>query len=512
MVRLLVPEGEYLDPQRYLASDLTRTGEGQLPSLLKPPAAIATQSDLIAAPWRGCVGAAVVTGSLALVGRSRPGVFLKSAAFISAVDLTWTASGIYGRHELNRGVFNMENIQPKPGKLWEQTKHWTSEDMALVGGALGIFMALNPRALPGAYGFSRFFGAAMVGSALNVKVSQSLLLRSPTLLQLFDQTVTTARQKEYEKLQNDERAKASLSRIGKLALWYHSSSLMGVLRSPLQIGGMGGMSGGPIQVGHGGSSGPGGGSLAALKAEMERETVIQIQFKENELEGPDVENGYRAYKDDLKSRDASKVQDWLEQVQALKKQVGAELQYVWPHLAQREDEFYQYVQEDREKDIIRRELQLLNNMASDLVVRYAALEYHEHDAQKQLQQIAQAGSMGTELDSVFQDVTKSYKTPQHPAEDIQMSYHGPRTVTERIRTTWSRQKELLRHLDHSITRVRAFEPEEGTHVAEHVKRLVQDAEMMSRNIEATERLLQWFEEQVRQADEVGKGDARRDGV
>lgn len=120
--------------------------------------------------------------------------------------------------------------------------------------------------------------------------------------------------------------------------------------------------------------------------------------------------------------------------------------------------------------------------------------------------------MGTELDVVFQDVTKSYKTPQHPAEDIQMSYHGPRTVTERIRTTWSRQKELLRHLDHSITRVRAFEPEEGTHVAEHVKRLVQDAEMMSRNIEATERLLQWFEEQVRQADEVGKGDARRDGV
>jgi ribosomal protein L17 len=93
-----------------------------------------------------------------------------------------------------------------------------------------------------------------------------------------------------------------------------------------------------------------------------------------------------------------------------------------------------------------------------------------------------------------------------------MSYHGPKTVTERIRTTWSRQKELLHHLDHGITRARAVEPEEGTHVAEHVKRLVQDAEMMSRNIEATERLLQWFEEQVRQADEVGKDDARRDGA
>ena len=114
----------------------------------------------------------------------------------------------------SRYWFKMENIQPKPGKLWEQTKHWTAEDVALVGGALGIFMALNPRALPGAYGFSRFFGAAMVGSALHVKFYQSLGFRnSQTLLQLFDQTVTTARQKEYEKLQNDERAKASLSRI-----------------------------------------------------------------------------------------------------------------------------------------------------------------------------------------------------------------------------------------------------------------------------------------------------------
>jgi hypothetical protein len=407
----------------------------------------------------------------------------------------------------------MENIQPTPGKLWERTKHWTSEDATLAGGVLGMFMALNPRALPGVYGFSRFFGAATVGCALGFKVGQAFLVRMPPpLLQLFDQTVIAAQQKEYQKLQNDDRAKASLSRIGKLALWYHSSSLMGILRSPLQVGGvggMGGMSGGPTQAGHKGSSGPGGGSLAALKAELDRETLVQIEFKEDELAGPDVENGFRAYKDDLKSRDASKVQEWLEQVQNLKKKTGAELQYVWPHLAQREHEFYQHVQEDREKDIFRRELQLLNNMASDLVTRYAILEYHEHDAQKQLQQIIQADPNGAGLDVISRDITTSYETSQHSAGDAQMNYDGPTTVTERIRTTWSRQKELLRHLEHSVSQADAMQPEKGTHMAEAAKRLQQDAEQIRKNIEATERLLRWFEERVREAEEAVKNDSRQ---
>jgi len=137
MVRLLVPEGE---------SQHAITG--------RPPGAIATQRDLIASPWRSSIAAAAVTGGFALVGRSRPGVFLKSAALIGAVDLTCTASGIYGRHELHRGVFKMEGIQPKPGKLWERTKHWTWEDATLGGGVVGAFLALNPRALPGVYGFA----------------------------------------------------------------------------------------------------------------------------------------------------------------------------------------------------------------------------------------------------------------------------------------------------------------------------------------------------------------------
>jgi hypothetical protein len=337
---------------------------------------------------------------------------------------------------------------------------------------------------------------------------------SAPLVQLLDQAMTGTRQKEYQRLQNDDKAKASLSRVGKLALWYHTSSVMRILRSPLQvggIGGMGGMSGGP-QVGHGGSPRPGSDSLAALKAEIGRQTLVQIEFKEGELAGPDVEDGYRAYKDNLKSRDANTIHDWLEKVQDLKKKTDAELQYVWPHLAQREHEFYQHVEEDREKDIFRRELQLLNNIVCDLVTRHAILGYHEHDAQKQLQQIVQADTNSAGLDVVSQDITSSYKTPQHPIEDVQTDFHGPTYVTELIRKNWSRQRELLSHMESTISRGSAMQPEEGTHVAVHVQHLQQEAEHVRKNIEATERLLRWFEERVREADEVVKDDGRQTGA
>ncbi|KAI4957804.1 hypothetical protein J4E86_004943 [Alternaria arbusti] len=494
MVRLLVPEGE---------SQHAITG--------RPPGAIATQRDLIASPWRSSIAAAAVTGGFALVGRSRPGVFLKSAALIGAVDLTFTASGIYGRHELHRGVFKMEGIQPKPGKLWERTKHWTWEDATLGGGVVGAFLALNPRALPGVYGFARFFGAATVGCALGYKAGQFYIVRlPPQLLQLFDYTIMANRQKEYEKLQENEKAKSSLSRIGKLALWFHTSQTMTILRSPLQLGGIGGMGG--ISGGPGGHQSPHGSPLHALKAEMDKETVFQTEFKEGELAGPDVENGYRAYKDNLQSRDASKIQDWLEQVRELKNKIGSEWQYVWGYLGQKEDEFYQHAEEDGEKDLLRREIQLLNNMAADIVTRCAILEYHERDALKQLRQIEQTGS-SVESDATSQSITAPYEFPHDSAEVAQSNHRGPRIATERIRTTWSRQKELLRHFDHAAARASEIsEADSGFHVAEHLKRLKEDADQMRKNVEATGRLLRRFEDRVREADEEAKEKPRQSGV
>jgi hypothetical protein len=230
---------------------------------------------------------------------------------------------------------------------------------------------------------------------------------------------------------------------------------------------------------------------------MDKYTVVQVEFKEGELAGPDVEAGYRAYKDEIKSRDASSIQDWLERLQDLKKRTGAELQYVWRHLAQREHEFYQLMDENREKDIFRRELQLLNNMAADLVTRYAILGYHEADAYKRLQQIKL-------LDSDSQAAVASYEMPLHQIETVQEDNYGPHIVTEQVRTNWSRQKELLGHIEHSLSQYAALQPEEGTPGAEHSKQLQKNAEDLKKNVEATERLLKWFEQQVREADEQVK--------
>jgi predicted nucleic acid-binding Zn-ribbon protein len=46
-----------------------------------------------------------------------------------------------------------------------------------------------------------------------------------------------------------------------------------------------------------------------------------------------------------------------------------------------------------------------------------------------------------------------------------------------------------------------FQPEAGTPQEAHLKQIQQNADGMKKNIEATERLLKEFEEQIRKADE-----------
>ncbi|KNG44636.1 hypothetical protein TW65_08561 [Stemphylium lycopersici] len=480
MVRLFVPEGE-----------------GQHAVTRKLPTVLPAEPSLIASPWRSSVAAAGLTGFLALVGHSRPGTFLRSAAFFSTVDLSWTAASLYGQRELNRGIFKMEGIEPTPGKLWERTDKWSPEDITLGGGGLGIFLALNPRALPGATGISRFLGAATVGCALGFKVGQAYLFQvPPQLVGLIGQSDAAVRDRMCEKLLENNEAKNSLSRIGKLALAYHTSPYLRIFGRILDIGGGRGGAGGMTGLGrpqpHGmplQQSPHGQDSLAVLKQEMDRYTVIQVEFKEGQLAGPDIEAGYRAYKDRLSSRDASSIQDWLERVQDLKKRTGAEIEFVWKHLAESEHEFYSRVEEDRERDILCRELQLLNNMAADLVTRYAILGYHEADARKQLQQLKQLDAPIT-----------PYVMSQLPVEDFQESRVSPHIVTEQVRTNWTRQKELLSHLENSLSHWDTMKPEPGTPNAEHYNHLKENMEALRKNVEATERLLRWFEDRVIQAD------------
>ncbi|KAL6159465.1 hypothetical protein ACJQWK_05826 [Exserohilum turcicum] len=378
MVRLLVPEGE-----------------GQLALTRKRPWSLPAQADLVASPFRSSLAAVGFTGFLALCGRSSPGTFIRTVAIFSVADLSVTAAGLYSRRELNRGVFKMENIKPKPGKLWERTNYTSPEDRTMIGGAIG---------------------------------------------DIFDEP---------------QQTKSST-------------------QSP-----------------HGHES------RSSLQAEANKYTVVQVEFKQSELAGPDIEAGYRAYKDSLDSRDEGSIRDWLERLQDLKKRVGIEIQFVWKHLAQREHEFYLHVKEDWVKDATRRELQLLNNMAADLVTRYAILEYHEKDAQKRLEQMKQT-------DPLSPAPITAYETPQHPTVVAQDDYKGLQIVTEQVRTNFSRQKELLAHLQQNNYYFMASHPDEGTPRSEHSKQLQRNSSDMYKNVVATGRLLEWLEEQEREADEQVK--------
>jgi hypothetical protein len=433
----------------------------------------------------------VLTAFLALVGKSQPGTFLKATAYVSAANLSITACQFYGERELNRGVFKLNNIEPKPGKLWERTKHWTVDDTVVGGGLLGTFLALNPRALPGVGGWKRIFGAATVGCAVGGFFGQKYLVRvPPPLVSMVHLLRRQNRSMQYARLKEDTKAQESLSRIGKLALAYYTWPILGISLNPFAGGAQyrqGGLDGGgqmPFQNAHAGIS----------QQEMDQYTHIQIEFSKGELKGPDVEHGYRAYKDSLTDRDEADLQDWLERLREVRKVTANEAQYVWQHLAKKELEFYGRLEDDREKDIVRREIQLLNNMASDFAIRDSIFAYHIADAMKRLAQMDRA-------ESTDQNLLLTAKAVQDELPGDWREHYSPHLVTDHVRLNWSRQKELLGFLEQATTMHGDVKPEPGTPGEAHLKSIQENAENMKKNVEATERLLKEFEEQVRRADE-----------
>lgn len=420
-------------------------------------------------------------------------MFLRFAALFGVADLAGTAVALYGQRELNRGVFKMENIDPKPGKLWERTKYITVEDHALLGGLMGILTAMNPRGLPGVYGMSRFLGAATVGCAFGSQVGNFLVVRHPPqLLSMIDANDAAVRVKAYSKLQNDRDAKASLSLAGRLALKYYTSPFLKPLRFQFGgVAGVGALPGGNQHARPLTQSAHGHRSSSSRQADADKYTVIQIEFKESDLAGPDVEAGYRAYKDDAESWDEKSIREWMERTQDLEKRTAMEMAFVAAHLEKREHEFYLHTQEDREKDILRRELQLLNNMVADLVTRISILMYQQADAQKRLN-IIQGKHAGAQIpDEKVQD----------PSAFVQEGFKGPVIVTELVRTNWTRQKALLNHMENSLWQYDQLPAEERAPFAEHIKQIQQNEVELRKNIEGTERLLRWLEQKVGEFDQ-----------
>lgn len=478
MVRLFIPEGE-----------------GQHPLARHLPEPLPQQPNLALTPVKITLGAIGFSGLLALVGRSSPGDFLKITSYLSVANIAAAALDGYGRREINRAVFKMDNIEAKPGKLWERTKHWTVDDMFIGGGVLGTLLAMNPRALPGVGGWRRFLGAATVGSGVVGYYGAIQVLHNTPGLSIAKATEDQIRASQYHRLKENSKAQESLSRMGRWAFAYHTwpgwklrmSPYASASDHPASMTAMGAMGGG-----HHSMSSTADPHTGLTKEEMQKYSLIQIEFNKGELNGPDVENGYRAYKDKITDWDPNALQDYLERLQEIRKQTLLEALYAWHRVRVKEQKFYSLRGDGEEIDIVRRELQLLNNIASDFGCREGILSYHVADTIKRFQQIKHPVPDIAKFSTarLRQDLPKDW-----------MTHFGPELVTEQVRINWTRQKEMMSLMEQSTAMHKDHEPEPGTPMAAQFQHIREGAENMKKNVIATERLLKEFEEQLRRADE-----------
>ncbi|KAF2831773.1 hypothetical protein CC86DRAFT_463571 [Ophiobolus disseminans] len=473
MVRLFVPEGE-----------------GQHSLEPRYPDPLPANRNLVFIPLVSTTVAVATTAVLALIGKSRPGTLLKTTAYLSAAQLSLVPCESYGQREVNRAVFKLDNVAPKPGKWWERTKHWTVDDTVACGGVLGTLLSLSPHMLPGMSGWRRFLGMATMGCAIGGVYGELTLVHLPDNIRIeMDKARARNRKVQYERLKQDERAQESLSRFGRIALTFFTSSFIKRNLNPLSNG-----SGSEMGImGPGGLQGPGPGHGSLFQQEKDQYTLMHIEFSREELNGPDLEDGYREYRDSLENRDAGALQNWLERLHKARKATATEAQYVWQHLVKKEREFYNLVDEDEEKDVLRRGLQLLNSVASDFTSRDAIFAYHIADARKRLDQIGQKEGGGQDRLLIAQELQ-----PELPANWTDR--HSPQLAADHMRLNWTRQKQLLGVLDEAVARHKDHQPEAGSPHEEPLRRIRENAVYMKKNFEATERLLKEFEEQIRRAD------------
>jgi hypothetical protein len=297
-------------------------------------------------------------------------------------------------------------------------------------------------------------------------------------------------------LKENTKAQETLSRFGKIAFAFYTWPIWRLSINPFKVGAeseaddMVGSTGGGLLLGQLAQA-P---HASISKEEKEQYAFIQIEFNKGELRGPDVEHGYRAYKDSLADRDASALHDWLNRLEGIQRTTAIEAQYVWQYLAVKEHEFYTMQVDDREKDIVRRELQLLNNMASDFTSRAAILAYHIADIQKRLEQ-------SQEKEPVTQNlIIKTHLMPEELPEDLK-NRCSPHLVAEQVRLTWARQKDLLSYVEQNSTMLDDVKAEPGSVKEAQIKKFKKKAADIRNNFEATERLLKDLEDQIRRAEE-----------
>ncbi|KAJ4359327.1 hypothetical protein N0V95_002251 [Ascochyta clinopodiicola] len=461
----------------------------------------AAEPSLVESFSRACLLAAVSTAFRSIIGFARPGTFVRSAAVFGLIDGSITACDIYGRQELNKAVFKLDGLDnPKPWKLWERTKQWTPEDATLFGGGTGLLLASNPRLVPGASGWARFFGMTITGCAIGAKAGEWVFVRGPPhQAKRVEWVLATQRRAMYRRLSEDEIAKASLSRFGRSLLMAYTGDnpLMRTLSRPFR-----GLSGMPNPSSDAASG------HAHQDAQMEAARQMQIQqahakhpilmlteFEKEELAAPDYDGGHRQYLMDPADTDIETLQEHLEHLNKLRASDLKELAYIWQGLAQKEQDLHKLSQSDPEKDLLRRELQLLNSLATHFNTRIAILAYAQADARKRIDQIRN------------EDTASASMVPLPVTEEASLggnwrASHSPQKSAERIRQRWETARTDLAHVEHVLSQFDTLKAQGSTnsHANEQADLLRKDAGQMKKNIMATERLLREYEDQIHKVD------------
>ncbi|KAF1932159.1 uncharacterized protein M421DRAFT_285609 [Didymella exigua CBS 183.55] len=485
MVRLCVPAGD----DQHALTRRPRLGFS------------AAEPSLIYSPFRACLIATGFTAFTSILGLARPGTFLRNAAFCGLTDGALTALGMYGRHELNRGVFKLDGLEdPKPFKLWERTKQWTLEDASLFGGAIGLLIASNPRMLPGATGMSRFFGATIAGCAIGAKTAEWAF--APLQAQRIEWALTMQRRAHYQRLSQDERAKASLSRFGQALLMSDTgdSPLMRILSKPFGgLSGPGNSGSAPAVHGHKDAQVEAMRQMKIQQGHAKRFVVMLAEFEMDELAAPDYEGGHRQYRMDATDTDLEALQEHLEDLNKLQAEEVKELAFVWQELAPKEHKLHQLPQEDPEKELTRRELQLLNSIATHTSVRLAVIAYAQADARKRLAQIR------NEDPTAISKIRMSASGESTSNEDFDESY-VPQRVAARIRKRWESCRTDAAQIEHMLSQFDELKAQGLMHglmdaaTNESVKNIRETQAQLNLNIVATERLLRAYEDRISKVD------------
>lgn len=461
----------------------------------------ATERSLVESPVRACLLATGVTALSSILRLGRPGTFLRNAAFFGMFDGAITACDIYGRQELNRAVFKSDGLEtPKPFKLWERTKQWTVEDASLFGGATGLLIASNPRLLPGATSFSRFFGITIMGCAIGATTAEWAFGRGvPHQAKQVQWVLAMQRRAYYQRLSQDKEAKASLSRFGQALLMAYTgdSPFMQILSKP--FGGLSGMAnpGSASAVGHGHVH-----HNAEVEALQQKEkeyaeqfVYLVAKFDKEELAAPDYNDGYRQYQTDAADTDLEALQEHLEHLNNLQAEEVKELVFVWQELAPREHKMHQLPEADPEKDLIRRELQLLNSIAAHTSSRLAVIAYVQADARKRLAQIRN------------EDPAAISKLPlpltgESLLDHDFMETYVPHGTAARIRTCWENARINVANVDDALAQYDELHAQGlmSSRTEDQANKIKEHQIQAKQDIVATERLLKEFEDRISKAD------------